>query len=73
MVESICIQNDFTAAGTKDGFIFILDNGLKKTLNCIHLQQVLADNNLKSEHPSVRSLDFLNNKMLVGTFGSEIF
>ena len=40
------------------------------------LSQFSVDAKVKSfgsYHPSVRSLDYMNKKLLVGTFGSEIF
>lgn len=68
-MESIKIDKNFVAAGTKDGFIFLLSSTLE-VMSCFSLIEVLESKSLVSEHPSVRSIDFICNKMLVGTFGS---
>jgi hypothetical protein len=60
------------AAGTKDGYIFVMTSTLE-VVTCFSLAEVLESKGLVSEHPSVRSIDFIGNRMLVGTFGSEIF
>jgi microtubule-associated protein-like 6 len=69
----LTIQEDFIGAGTKDGYIYILNKSTLDVISMLDLKANLSKFNLSSYHPSVRSLDFLENKLLVGTFGSEIF
>lgn len=69
MVESLTIQDEFIGAGTKDGYIFILNKSME-VISFLDLKTKLNDYNLHTYHPSVRSLDFSGNKLLVGTFGS---
>lgn len=71
-MESLTIQEEFIGAGTKDGFIFIMNKSLE-VISLLDLKNKLPEFKLHSYHPSVRSLDFMGNKLLVGTFGSEIF
>lgn len=42
-------------------------------ISFLDLKAKLTDFKLHTYHPSIRSLDFSGNKLLVGTFGSEIF
>jgi hypothetical protein len=39
----------------------------------LDLKTKLSEFKLHSYNPSVRSLDYIDGKLLVGTFGSEIF
>ena len=63
------MQDDFLIAGTKDGFIFVLGKNLQ-IKNCLDLNKILSEYKLVSEHPSIRSIDYSNNSLLIGTFGS---
>lgn len=44
-----------------------------KVLSQFNVDSKVKAKNFSSYHPSVRSLDYFNKKLLVGTFGSEIF
>ena len=63
------IHDNYIAAGTKDGYVFLLDHSYM-TISMFSLLDKLKEFHLTSEHPSVRSIDFLGDKMLIGTFGS---
>ena len=73
MVDSLLIQKDYLLAGTKDGFLFVVNKSTWETLNCFHMAKEFEKSGVKSEYPSVRALDVIDKKLIVGTLGSEIY
>lgn len=69
-VDSLWSNKEFIVTGGKDGFVFVFDHSLAKVQSFDFNDKVF-----KSVSPYIRSacLNEDNSKLVVGTFGSEIF
>lgn len=72
-MECLKIYENYLLAGTKDGLLFVLEKSNLNKVKVYSMEDEFFSSNVRSECPSLRAIDILNRKLIVGTFGAEIY